>query len=49
MLDSGAFVPNYFGIGHASLDNYIAMVSGQPPNFQTQADCQVFSETTPGP
>jgi phosphatidylinositol-3-phosphatase len=44
----GAFVPNYFGIGHASLDNYIAMISGQPPNLVTQADCPVFSEMTPG-
>src|SRR5205085_6195735 len=27
----GAFVPNYFGTGHSSLDNYIAMVGGQGP------------------
>jgi hypothetical protein len=45
---SGAFIPNYYGIGHESLDNYIAMVSGQPPNLQTQADCPVFSEMLPG-
>jgi len=45
---SGAFVPNYYGIGHESLDNYIAMVSGQPPNLQTQADCPVFAEMLPG-
>lgn len=44
----GAFVPNYFGIGHASLDNYIAMVSGQPPNLLTQADCRTFAEMAPG-
>jgi hypothetical protein len=44
----GVLIPNYFGIGHASLDNYIAMISGQPPNVQTQADCQVFSEMSPG-
>jgi hypothetical protein len=35
----GAFIPNYYGIGHNSLDNYIAMISGQAPNPQTQADC----------
>jgi hypothetical protein len=35
----GAFVPNYFGIGHSSLDNYIAMTSGQAPNSDTQNDC----------
>jgi hypothetical protein len=35
----GAFVPNYFGTGHSSLDNYIAMVGGQGPTPQTQGDC----------
>jgi hypothetical protein len=44
----GAFLPNYYGTGHASLDNYISMVSGQAPNPQTQADCQIFSDFTPG-
>jgi hypothetical protein len=45
---AGAYVPNYFGIGHSSLDNYLAMISGQPPNVQTQADCPIFSEMVPG-
>lgn len=44
----GALVPNYFGIGHASLDNYIALVSGQGPNPITQADCPVFMDVLPG-
>jgi phosphatidylinositol-3-phosphatase len=44
----GAYVPNYYGIGHFSLDNYIAMVSGQAPNPQTQADCPVFNDFVPG-
>jgi hypothetical protein len=35
----GAFVPNYFGTGHSSLDNYISMVAGQGPTPQTQGDC----------
>ena len=35
----GLFMPNYYGIGHSSLDNYIAMVSGQAPAPQTQDDC----------
>lgn len=35
----GAFVPNYYGTGHSSLDNYIAMTSGQAPNSDTQNDC----------
>jgi hypothetical protein len=43
----GAKLTNYYAIGHLSLDNYIAMVSGQAPNPQTQADCQVFSEFMP--
>ena len=44
----GAFLPNYYEIGHMSLDNYIAMVSGQAPNTQTQADCQFYGDFTPG-
>jgi phosphatidylinositol-3-phosphatase len=45
----GALLTHYFGIGHESLDNYIAMISGQPPNVQTQADCQGFSNFPPAP
>jgi len=48
LRSQGAFVPNYYGIGHESLDNYIAMVSGQAPNIETQADCQFFTEFFPG-
>ena len=40
----GALVPNYYGIGHASLDNYIALISGQAPNEKTQLDCPLFSD-----
>ncbi len=40
----GAFLPNYYGIGHASLDNYVALISGQAPNESTQLDCPLFSE-----
>src|SRR3954470_2700416 len=40
----GALLPDYYGIGHESLDNYIAVVSGQGPNPQTQADCQFFTD-----
>ncbi len=40
----GAYLPNYYGIGHHSLDNYIAMISGQPPNRKTQADCSYFTD-----
>lgn len=38
----GALLTNYYGIGHNSLDNYIAMMSGQAPNPVTQEDCQDY-------
>jgi hypothetical protein len=44
LVSQGALLTNYYGIGHYSLDNYIAMISGQPPNPATQDDCGVFSE-----
>jgi phospholipase C len=44
---SGALLKNYYGIGHNSLDNYIAMVSGQAPNPATQADCERFADFKP--
>lgn len=40
----GQLLTQYFGIGHASLDNYIAQISGQAPNPQTQSDCTTYSE-----
>ncbi|HEX3734896.1 MAG TPA: alkaline phosphatase family protein, partial [Solirubrobacterales bacterium] len=48
LKEAGVFMPSYFGIGHNSLDNYIAMISGQPPNMTTQADCPIFSNMLPG-
>ena len=48
LVGQGAFVPNYAGIGHASLDNYLAMISGQAPNPATQADCTLFGNFAPG-
>lgn len=38
----GAYLPNYYGVGHHSNDDYIAMVSGQAPNLQNMADCPLF-------
>jgi hypothetical protein len=35
----GALIPYYFGTGHSSADNYIAMISGQPPTADTKNDC----------
>lgn len=35
----GALLEDYYAIGHWSLVNYIAMVSGQAPNPASQRDC----------
>ncbi len=40
----GALLTQYFGTTHFSLGNYLAMISGQPSNAETQADCQQFSD-----
>ena len=48
----GELLENYYATGHASLDNYIAQVSGQAPTPDTQADCAdngfAFADVTPG-
>ena len=43
----GALLRRYYATGHASLDNYITMISGQWPNEDTQRDCGVFKEFVP--
>jgi phosphatidylinositol-3-phosphatase len=43
----GALLTQYYGIGHNSLDNYIAEISGQAPTPDNQADCQTFIDVTP--
>ncbi len=40
----GVFLRQYYGTGHSSLDNYIAMVSGIAPTPETQGDCGRFVE-----
>lgn len=35
----GALLEDYYAVGHWSLVNYVAMVSGQAPNPATQRDC----------
>jgi len=40
----GAMLDHYYGIGHFSLDNYIAMISGQAPNPVTQDDCEIYAD-----
>jgi hypothetical protein len=44
LTSKGQLLTQYFAIGHASLDNYIAQISGQGPNSSTQSDCPTFSE-----
>ncbi len=44
MTAAGALLRQYYGIGHNSLDNYIAMVSGIAPSRETQADCPRYEE-----
>jgi len=44
LTEKGALLRQYYGIGHLSLDNYLAMISGQAPNKATQDDCTVFRE-----
>jgi hypothetical protein len=43
LVADGAYLWTYYRVGHASLDNYIAMVSGQAPNPDTSGDCPTFS------
>jgi phospholipase C len=42
----GALLQNYYATGHESNDNYISLISGQPPNAQNQADCPSFDDFT---
>jgi hypothetical protein len=43
----GVLLSEYYAIGHASLGNYVALVSGQAPNEDTQLDCARFSDFRP--
>jgi hypothetical protein len=45
---NGAMVAQYYGTAHESLGNYIALLSGQGPNPETQADCQFYHDVQPG-
>lgn len=38
----GALLQNYYGTGHSSQDNYIALNSGQAPQTDTQDDCDNY-------
>ena len=47
LATKGAVLTEYYGTGHVSLDNYVAMMSGQPSTLETQSDCfQGFNDVT---
>jgi phosphatidylinositol-3-phosphatase len=46
LVKRGVLLKNYYATGHDSNDNYISIVSGQPPNTSNQADCQTFENFT---
>ena len=39
----GVLLKNYYGTGHTSMDNYIALASGQAPQADTQNDCATIN------
>src|SRR5579871_2235967 len=43
LTSQGVLLSQYYGIGHESNDNYLAEISGQGPNADTQADCQSYT------
>jgi hypothetical protein len=47
LVAQGALLPNYFGVGHSSADNYIALISGQPPTTGSKNDCEDPLKTQP--
>lgn len=43
LRSKGVLLNTYFGTAHNSQPNYVAQISGQGPNPQMQADCQVYT------
>lgn len=43
LRQQGNLIPQYYGTAHNSLGNYIAQISGQGPNPQTQNDCPTYT------
>jgi hypothetical protein len=44
LTKAGVLLTQYYGTGHASLDNYIAMISGQGATPETRNDCQTYAD-----
>ncbi len=43
LREQGTLLTQHYGTAHNSLPNYVAQISGQGPDPQTQADCQTYS------
>lgn len=43
LVSKGAFLTQYYGTGHDSVDNYTAAISGQANNYQLGQDCSLYS------
>ena len=50
LVPQGELLQNYYAIGHVSLDNYIAQISGQAPTPLTDSDCDLgeYVNVSPG-
>jgi phosphatidylinositol-3-phosphatase len=44
LVSQGVLLSQYYGTGHVSLDNYMAMISGQSGTLATHADCQTYAD-----
>lgn len=44
----GELLPNYFAVAKGQLANRIALLSGQGPTSETQADCPTYADIAPG-
>lgn len=42
LREQGVLLTEYYAIGHSSLPNYIAQLSGQGPNPATSSDCHTY-------
>jgi hypothetical protein len=46
LVSQGVLLSQYYGTGHVSLDNYVAMLSGQAATPQTRNDCVTYADYT---
>lgn len=44
LTSQGVLLSQYYGTGHVSLDNYVAMMSGQAATPQTRNDCTTYAD-----